>query len=81
MLLIPRIFNPKNRNNLPKLSNDFETFWVELNLPYKKFPSLLMNVSYNPEETKIDIFLEELALQRDYGITKSKKFYYLAISN
>ena len=41
------------------MSKDFETLWVELTLPYKKFPSLLVNVSYNPEKSKTDIFLEE----------------------
>ena len=59
------------------MSNDFETFWVEPTLPYKKISSLLVNVSYNPEETKIDIFLEELALQIDYGITKKQNFFLL----
>ena len=32
-----------------------------------------MNLSYNPEKSKTDIFLEELALQIDYGITKNTK--------
>ena len=55
----------------PKMSKDFETLWDELTLPYKKFPSLLVHVSYNPEKSKIDIFLEELASQIDYGIKKA----------
>ena len=29
-----------------------------------------MNVAYNPEKSKTDIFLEELALLIDYGIPK-----------
>ena len=73
MLLIPKIFNPKNRNDFPKMSKDFKTLWVELTLPCKNFPSLLVNVSYNPKKSKTDIFLEELALQIDYGITKKQK--------
>ena len=32
-----------------------------------------MIVSYNPEKSKIDNFLEKLALQIDYGITKKQQ--------
>ena len=71
MLLLPKTFNPKNRNDFPKMSKDFETLWVEFSLPYKKFPSLLVNVAYNPEKSKTDIFLEELALQIDYEKAKN----------
>ena len=35
-LLILKIFHPKNRNDFPKVSKDFETIWVALLLPYKK---------------------------------------------
>ena len=79
MLLIPKTLNPKNRNDFPKMSKDFETLWVGLTLPNKKFPSLLLNVSYNPEKSKTDNFLEELALQINYGIMKKQKIYFLAI--
>ena len=81
MLLIPKIFNPKNRNDFPKMSKDFETLWVEFTLPYKRFPSMLVNVAYNPEKSKTDIFLEELALQIDYGITKKQKILLLGDFN
>ena len=81
MLLIPKIFNTINRKDFPKMSKDFGTLWVELTLPYKKFPSLLVNVAYNPEKSKIDIFLEELALQIDYGITKRQKILLLGDFN
>ena len=70
MLLIPKIFNPKNGNYFSKMTKVFRTLWIELTLPYKKFLPLFVNVSYNTEKSKIDIFLEELALQIDYGITK-----------
>ena len=70
MLLIPEIFNIKNSNFFSKMAKVFRTLLIELTLTYKKFPPLLVNVSYNPEKSKIDIFLEELALQIDYGITK-----------
>ena len=63
------------------MSKDFETLWVELTLPYKKFPSLPVNVAYNPEKSKTDIFLEELALQIDYGITKKQKILLLGDFN
>ena len=33
MLLIPKIFNPNNHNDFPKMSKDFEKLWVELTLP------------------------------------------------
>ena len=80
MLLIPKIFNPKTVMIFQKLAKT-STLWIELTLPYKKFSPLLVNVSYNPEKSKTDIFLEELALQIDYEITKKqKKNYYLAIS-
>ena len=46
----------------PKTSKDFETLWVELTLPYKKIPSLIVNVSYSPVKSRTDIFLKELAL-------------------
>ena len=62
------------------MSKDFETLWVALLLPYKKFLSLLVNVSYNPEESETDMFLEELALQTYYGITKKQKIYDFEIS-
>ena len=83
MLLIPKTFNPKNRNDFPKMSKDFETLWVELSLPYKKFPSLLVNIAYNQKskKSKTDIFLEELALQIDYGITKKQKILLLGDFN
>ena len=32
-----------------------------------------MHLSFNPEKSKTDIFLEEITLQTDYGITKSQK--------
>ena len=40
-----------------------------------------MNVSYNPEKSKTDMFLEELALQIDFGITKKQKFLLLGNFN
>ena len=63
------------------MNKDFETLWVELTLSYKKFPSLLVNVSYNPEKSKTDIFLEELAMQIDCGITKKQKILLLGDFN
>ena len=74
MLLIPKIFNQKNRNDFPKTSKDFKTLWVELTLPYKKNFVTGLNVAYNPEKSQTDIFLKELALQIDYGITKKQKY-------
>ena len=56
------------------MSKDFETLWVELDLPYKDF-------SYNPVKSKTDIFLEELALQIDYGITKKQTMLLLGDFN
>ena len=79
MLLIPKIFNPKNRNDCPKMSIDFKTLSIELTLPYKKFPPLLVNVSY-PEKSKTVIFLEELALQI-HGLTKKQKILLLGNFN
>ena len=61
ILLIPKIFNPKNRNFFPKTSKDFA----------KKIPPLLVNILYKTEKPKTGIFLEQLALQLDYG-TKQK---------
>ena len=40
-----------------------------------------MNVPYNPEKFKTYIFLEELALQIDYGITIQQKILLLGDSN
>ena len=62
------------------MSREFETIWVKLTLPFKKFLSLV-NVSYNPENSKTDIFLEELALRIDYGITKKQKILLLGDFN
>ena len=40
-----------------------------------------MKVSYNPEKSKTDIFLKELALQIDYRITKKEKILLLGDFN
>ena len=50
MLLIAKIFNPKNRKDFSNMSKDYKTLWIELTPPYKKCLSLIVNVSYHPEK-------------------------------
>ena len=44
ILLIPKIFNSRNRNDFPKTSKGLESLWIELTLPYKKFLSMRLDV-------------------------------------
>ena len=75
MLLIPKIFAPKLRNDLNKFSVDFESIWAELKINNRKTQNttILLNVTHSPNKNKTDIFLEQLATNIDNAIVKGHK--------
>ena len=75
MLLISKIFAPKLRKDLNKLSVDFESIWAELKINSWKTQNttILLNVIYSPNKNKTDTFLDLLATNIDNAIVKGHK--------
>ena len=68
MLLIPTIFNPKERKDLYNMDKKFDSLWVQVT--YKKM-STLIHICYNPSKSTTSDFLDELALSIDSAIVKT----------
>ena len=75
MLIIPKTFHPKSRNDLKCMNkNQFESLWVECNFnndPTNKNRQLI-NSCYNLSKSLIDLFLEELSTSIDIAIFEKK---------
>ena len=76
MMLVPKVFSPKIRNDLNLFTGNFESVWK---LP--TCPSLLVNVTYNPNKQNSTDFLDQLAINIDNAITKNEKIKLLGDYN
>ena len=74
-----RFFLKKNPNDLILLTGTIESAWVSLKT--RTFPSLLVNVTYNPNKQNSAEFLDQLAINIDDAITKNQKIILLADYN
>ena len=75
MLLVPKSLHPKERKDLNHLNQKlFESLWVECNLNNNSSMKRkqLINISYNPQKSLTDAFLEELSTSIDYAIVENK---------
>ena len=79
MMLVPKVFSPKFRNDLNLFTGRFESVWVSLKAP--TCPSLLVNVTYNPNKQNSTEFLNQFAFNFDNAITKTKKIILLGDYN
>ena len=79
MMLVPKVFSPKIRNYLKLFTGNFESLWVSLKIP--TCPSLLVNVTYNPNKQNSPDFLDQLAINIDKAITKNEKIILLGDYN
>ena len=79
MILVQKVFSPKIRNDLNLFTGNFESVWVSLKIP--TCPSLLMNVTYNPNKQNSTDFLDQLAINIDNAITKNGKILLLGDYN
>ena len=74
MLLVPKSLHPKERKDLNHLNQKvFESLWVEcsLNNNSSMKRKQLINISYNPQTSLTDAFLE-LSTSIDYAIVENK---------
>ena len=71
MMLVPKVFSPKIRKKLNLFTGKFKSVWISLKTP--TCPSLLVNVTYNPNKQNSTEFLDQLAINIDNAITKNKK--------
>ena len=74
-----RFFLKKNPKDLILLTGTIESAWVSLKT--RTFPSLLVNVTYNPNKQNSAEFLDQLAINIDDAITKNQKIILLADYN
>ena len=79
MMLVPKFFSPKIRNDLNLFTGNFESVWASLKTP--TCPSLLVNVTYNPNKQNSTDFLDQLAINIDNAITKNEKIILLGDYN
>ena len=72
-VIIPKTLSPKSRNDLNCMNkNQFESLWVECNFnndPKNKNRQLI-EISYNPSKSLIDLFPEELSNSIDIAIVE-----------
>ena len=66
MMLVPKVFSPKTRNDLNLFTGNFESVWVSLEIP--TCPSLLVNFTYNT-----NIFWTNLQLTLIMQLLKTKR--------
>ena len=72
---MPKSLHPKERNDFSHLNQKvFESLWVEysLNNNSSMKQKQLINISYNPQKSLTDAFLEELSTSIDYAVVENK---------
>ena len=72
---VPKSLHPKERNDLNHLNQKvFESLWVECSRNNKSSMKRkhLINISYNPQKSLTDAFLEELSTSIDYAVVENK---------
>ena len=79
IMLLPKFLSPKIRIDLNLFTGKFESAWVSLKTP--TCPSLLVNVTYNPNKQNSTEFLDQLAINIDNDITKNEKIILLGDIN
>lgn len=72
LLAVPRVLNPIQRQDLNSNSGDFESQWVECHLDEKGKQKQLINLSYNPNKSLGEEFLEQLTSSIDKAIKENK---------
>ena len=70
MMLVPKVFSRKIRNDFILFTGKFESVWVSLKIP--TCPPLLVNVTYNPIKQNTLNFWDQLVINIDNAITKNK---------
>ena len=75
MMLVPKVFPPKIRKDLNLFTRKLESVRVSMKTP--TCPSLLVNVTYNPNKQNSTEFLDQLAINIDNAITKNEKIILL----
>ena len=72
MMLVPKVFSPKNCNDMNLFTGKLENAWASLKTP--TCPSLLVNVTYNPIKNKIALnFWTKLQLTSIMLLRKRKR--------
>ena len=71
MMFVPKVFSPKILNDLNLFTGNFEIVWVSLKIP--TCPSLLVNVTYNPNKQNSTDFLEQPAITLIMQLRKTKR--------
>ena len=74
MLLVPISLHRKDRKDINHLNQKvFESLWVEcsLNNNSSMKRKQLINISYNPQKSLTDAFLEELSTSIDYAVVEN----------
>ena len=68
------MFNTKERNDLRAISNYFEGLWIEFEIQSntQSRQKILINISYNPNESNTNRFLEKIALEIDPDVIENK---------
>ena len=79
MILASKNLSPKIRNDLNKVSTQFESLWFSFKLPHKQ--NLLLNLKYCPSKQQSMQFLIELAINNDNGVSRNETIVFLGDYN